>query len=115
MFICPPNLTHSFHTICKIIRFRVLKKDFFHVLKGCSRVLGANKSTGVGPAVGGRKQLHGMGQKEFKMSKMSNSCHEIVMWANVCPFCLYTTVTSGIVNTAHIMNTIPTKSTMTME
>jgi hypothetical protein len=29
MFICPPNLTHSFHTMCKIIRFRVEKKVFF--------------------------------------------------------------------------------------
>jgi hypothetical protein len=29
MFICPPNLTHLFHTICKIIRFKVEKKVFF--------------------------------------------------------------------------------------
>ena len=84
------------------------------MLKGCRRVLGANKSLGLGLAASGRRQLHGMGQKEFKMSKMSNSYHEIVMWANVCHFCLYTIVTRGIVNSAHIMNTIPTKITMTM-
>jgi hypothetical protein len=44
MFICPPNLTHSFHTVCKIIRFKVEKKVFFLVLKGYSRVLGAKKT-----------------------------------------------------------------------
>jgi hypothetical protein len=35
MFICRPNLTHSFHTICKIIRFKVGKKKNFFSL--CSR------------------------------------------------------------------------------
>jgi hypothetical protein len=30
----------------------------------------SNKSLGLGPAVGGRRWLHGMGQKLFTMSKM---------------------------------------------
>jgi hypothetical protein len=34
MFIFPPNLTHSFHTISKIIRFKVEKKDFFPSAQG---------------------------------------------------------------------------------
>jgi hypothetical protein len=34
MFICPSNPTHSFHTLCKIIRFKVEKKKFFSL---CSR------------------------------------------------------------------------------
>jgi hypothetical protein len=29
MSTCPPNLTHSFLTICKIITFKVDKKVFF--------------------------------------------------------------------------------------
>jgi hypothetical protein len=41
MFICPPNLTHSFDTICKIKRFKVEKKVSSLVLKGYNRVLGA--------------------------------------------------------------------------
>jgi hypothetical protein len=36
------------------------------------------KSLGLEPTVGGRRQLHGMGQKLFTMSKMSRSCHDIV-------------------------------------
>jgi hypothetical protein len=48
MFICPPNLTHSFHTVAqgahKVIRFKVGKKVFFLVLKGHNRVLGAKKT-----------------------------------------------------------------------
>jgi hypothetical protein len=30
MSTCPPNLTHSFLTVCKIIMFKVEKKVFFH-------------------------------------------------------------------------------------
>jgi hypothetical protein len=37
-----------------------------------------------------------MGQKLLTMSKMTRSCHDIVMWANVHPLCLYTTAISGI-------------------
>jgi hypothetical protein len=44
MFICPPNLTNSFHTICKIIRFKVENKSFFPVLKGYNKVLVAIKT-----------------------------------------------------------------------
>jgi hypothetical protein len=40
MFTYPPNLTHSFHTICKIIRFKVEKKVFFPVLKGIAEFWG---------------------------------------------------------------------------
>jgi hypothetical protein len=29
MYTCPPNLTHSFLTVYKIITFKVDKKDFF--------------------------------------------------------------------------------------
>jgi hypothetical protein len=36
--------------------------------------------------------------------KMTRSYHDIVMWANVHPFCLYTTTTSKIANIAHIVN-----------
>jgi hypothetical protein len=43
MFICLPNLTHSFHTVCKIIRFKVEKKDFFLMLKEYNRVMGPKK------------------------------------------------------------------------
>jgi hypothetical protein len=56
-----------------------------------------------------------MGQKLLTMSKMTRSCHDIVMWANVHPLCLYTTATSGIANVTHIMYTLSTESTMTME
>jgi hypothetical protein len=31
-----------------------------------------------------------MGQKLFTISKIFRSCHDIVMWANVHPFGLYT-------------------------
>jgi hypothetical protein len=34
MFTCPPNLTHSFHTICKIIRFKVGKRSFVPSAQG---------------------------------------------------------------------------------
>jgi hypothetical protein len=34
MFTCPPNLAHSFLTICKIITFKVDKEDFFPNAKG---------------------------------------------------------------------------------
>jgi hypothetical protein len=34
MFICPPNLTHLFHTICKIIRFKVEKESIFPCAQG---------------------------------------------------------------------------------
>jgi hypothetical protein len=34
MFTYPPNLTHSFHIVCKIIKFKVEKKNVFSL---CSR------------------------------------------------------------------------------
>jgi hypothetical protein len=44
LFICPPNLTHSFHTVCKIIRFNVGKKKFFSMCsRGTAKFLGPNK------------------------------------------------------------------------
>jgi hypothetical protein len=44
MSTCPPNLTHSFLTIYKIITFKVEKTVFFPVPKGDSRVLKAKKT-----------------------------------------------------------------------
>jgi hypothetical protein len=44
MSTCPPNLTHSFLTVCKIITFKVDKKVFFPCAKGDSRVLKAKKT-----------------------------------------------------------------------
>jgi hypothetical protein len=44
MIICPPNLTYLFHTVCKIISFKVEKKFLCHVLKGYNIVLGAKKT-----------------------------------------------------------------------
>jgi uncharacterized integral membrane protein len=44
MFTCPPNLTHSFHTVCKIIRFKVEKKKFFsQCLRGTVEFWGPKK------------------------------------------------------------------------
>jgi hypothetical protein len=34
MSTCPPNLAHSFLTICKIITFQIDKKAFFPTTKG---------------------------------------------------------------------------------
>jgi hypothetical protein len=58
--------------------------------------------TGPGPTIGGRRRLHGMGQKLFTMSKMFRSCHDIVMWANVHPFCLYTSASFHFANPTSI-------------
>jgi hypothetical protein len=58
--------------------------------------------TGLGPAVGGRRWLHGMGQKLFTMSKMFRYYHDIVMWANVHPFCLYTSASFHFADSASI-------------
>jgi hypothetical protein len=44
MLICLPCLTHSFHTVYKIIRMKVEKNSFFPILKGYSRVLEAKKT-----------------------------------------------------------------------
>jgi hypothetical protein len=44
MSTSPPNLVHSFLTVCKIIIFKVDKKVFFPVPKGDSRVLKAQKT-----------------------------------------------------------------------
>jgi hypothetical protein len=58
--------------------------------------------TEPGPAIGGRRRLHGMGQKLFTMSKMFRSYHDIVMWANVHPLCLYTSTSFHFANSASI-------------
>jgi hypothetical protein len=44
MSTCPPNLTHSFLTICKIITFKVDQKKISPASKGDSRVLKAKKT-----------------------------------------------------------------------
>jgi hypothetical protein len=44
MFVCPPNLTHSFHTICKIIRFKVERKSFFPCAQGIQQSFGGQKN-----------------------------------------------------------------------
>jgi hypothetical protein len=44
MFICPPNLTHSFHTMCKIIRFRVEKNKLFSYALGIQESFGGQKT-----------------------------------------------------------------------
>ena len=56
----------------------------------------------LGLAIGGRRRLHGMGQKLFTMSKMFRSCHDIIMWTNVHPFCLYTSTSFHFANSASI-------------
>jgi hypothetical protein len=56
-----------------------------------------------------------MDHKLFTMLKMTRSCHDIIIWANVHPFYLHTTVTSSKSNTAHIMNNFPTDSILAME
>jgi hypothetical protein len=45
MSTCPPNLVHSFLTVCEIITFKVDKKDFFPVPEGDNRILKAQKTT----------------------------------------------------------------------
>jgi hypothetical protein len=47
--------------------------------------------------------------------KMTRSCHDIVMWANVHPFYRYTIATSRITNIAHIVNTLSTDNALTIE
>jgi hypothetical protein len=44
MFTCPPNLTHSFHTSCKIIRFKVEKKSFFPYAQWVEQSFGGQKT-----------------------------------------------------------------------
>jgi hypothetical protein len=44
MFICPPNLTHSFHTVYKIIRFKVEKKGSFPSDQGVQQTFGGQKN-----------------------------------------------------------------------
>jgi hypothetical protein len=39
-----------------------------------------NKSLELGPTFGGRRRIHGMGQKVFIMLKMSRSCHGGLMY-----------------------------------
>ena len=58
--------------------------------------------TRLGPAVGGRRWLYGMGQKLFTMSKMFRYCHDIVMWANIHPLWLYTSASFHFANSAFI-------------
>jgi hypothetical protein len=41
---CPPNLRHSFLTVCEIIRFKVKEKVFSTTPKRYSSVLGAKKT-----------------------------------------------------------------------
>jgi hypothetical protein len=45
MFICLPNLTLSFLTICEIITFKVEEKVFLPLAKGDSSLLGSKKTT----------------------------------------------------------------------
>jgi hypothetical protein len=45
MFICLPNLTLPFLTICEIITFKVEEKSFFAPAKGDSSLLGSKKTT----------------------------------------------------------------------
>jgi hypothetical protein len=46
MSTCPPNLIHSFLTVCEIITFKVDKKKFFFPMpKGDNRVLKTQKTT----------------------------------------------------------------------
>jgi hypothetical protein len=44
MFTCSPNLTHSFHTVCKTIRFKVGKNSFFPSIQGIQQSFGGQKS-----------------------------------------------------------------------
>jgi hypothetical protein len=44
MSTCPPNLRHSFLTICEIIRFKSKKKLFSTMPERYSSVLGAKKT-----------------------------------------------------------------------
>jgi hypothetical protein len=44
MSTCPPNLTHSFLTVCKIITFKVKQKVFSTVPERDSSVLEAKKT-----------------------------------------------------------------------
>jgi hypothetical protein len=45
MSICLPNLTHSFLTICEIIKFKVEKKFFSSLRNGDNSLLGSKKTT----------------------------------------------------------------------
>jgi hypothetical protein len=51
----------------------------------------------------------------FTMSKMTRSCHKVVMRANVHPFWLHNIAINGIANIAHILNTFQIDSALTME
>jgi hypothetical protein len=44
MFICPPSLTHSFHTVYKIVGFKVEKKSFFTCAQGVQQSFGGQKN-----------------------------------------------------------------------
>jgi hypothetical protein len=46
---------------------------------------------------------------------MTRSYHDIVLWANARPFCLYTIATSRTTVIAHILNTLPTDNALTIE
>jgi hypothetical protein len=43
-----------------------------------------------------------MGQKLFTTSKMFRNCHDIVMWASVHSFCLYTSASFYFADSASI-------------
>jgi hypothetical protein len=45
MSTCPPNLVHSFLTVCKIITFKVDKKVFFPYAKGGQESFEGPKTT----------------------------------------------------------------------
>ena len=45
MFICLPNLRHSFLNICKIITFKVKEKGYFVLAPWDSTLLGSKKTT----------------------------------------------------------------------
>jgi hypothetical protein len=62
MSTCPPNLTHSFLTVCKIIRFKVGKNKLIFL---CSRGV-AKLLVGVGKGVKKSIFLSRYGLKDFK-------------------------------------------------
>jgi hypothetical protein len=44
MYTCPQNLTHSFFTICKIVKFKNDKKHFFPNTNEGQQSLGGQKN-----------------------------------------------------------------------
>ena len=50
------------------------------------------------------------GPKLFTMSKMFRSCHDIVMWANVHSFCLYTSASFYFADSTSIPTNSSSKS-----